>query len=707
MEKGRIRITLKSDLCAGSGYSYAGIIDSDVCYDQAGIPYIPARRIKGLLRESAEMIGVDTTVFGKWGQDNVKERTGLSISNAYIENYFEIRKALDEAKENDAIENLLSPDAVLSQFSSVKAATALDQAGSAKENSLRFMRIVNHYSPFDKNKEQIFYADVQIPDRSGVSQISAACLALRHMGVGRNRGLGNVVFALEEEQKKEQRLSRPELVDESRGSGKAVLTYTVRSESCLMLSKKNSQESERFMDGMSVLGYFASAYLRSGNKAEDEAFENLFLKGGVSFSPLFPSDETGRIFYPAPSFINRLKKTGDYVNVSIPRKEQLIEPGNQPKKLTGKFLAFPEDGEGAMELKEVQTEILYHNRHEKQDLEKMLYAFEAVSPNQYFTGHITGDVCDLRKLYQAIGEDGMLTFGKSRGAQYGLCRVVSASLSDLPHIGKEDSGERYTLLLSEGEKILVTFRSDGLFMDGEGNYSVSLREALSQVKSKLGICSAEEGYLEADVREIVGHYGVWNLKRQTIPSIQAGSTFEFCLKEACVLPRSAHVGVRNAEGFGEVSIIRQPGIWKISQSEKEKVKGTGAALSECDLPESIRPIYHRVLMEAGRQKALKKALQVRGGGMSKSLLGRVTLMLEESRNQNPESSCNAKAAFDKRIESIKDKGKKTSVTNFVNDYYNGFTPDGINDNEDIAFLRIYCLEQALVTLKYKKKGSDD
>ena len=52
----RLIITLKSDLCVGSGYSYAGIIDSDICYDALGLPYIPARRLKGCLREAAELM---------------------------------------------------------------------------------------------------------------------------------------------------------------------------------------------------------------------------------------------------------------------------------------------------------------------------------------------------------------------------------------------------------------------------------------------------------------------------------------------------------------------------------------------------------------------------------------------------------------------------------------------------------------------------
>ena len=55
-KKAILKIRLKSDLCAGSGYSFAGIVDSDVCYNQNGFPYILGRRIKGCLREAAELI---------------------------------------------------------------------------------------------------------------------------------------------------------------------------------------------------------------------------------------------------------------------------------------------------------------------------------------------------------------------------------------------------------------------------------------------------------------------------------------------------------------------------------------------------------------------------------------------------------------------------------------------------------------------------
>ena len=88
----KLVITLKSDLCMGSGYSYAGIIDSDVCHDACGIPYIAARRLKGCLREAADLLGISkeetSDIFGKPGEQKV---TGIHIDNAYIDHYEQLR----------------------------------------------------------------------------------------------------------------------------------------------------------------------------------------------------------------------------------------------------------------------------------------------------------------------------------------------------------------------------------------------------------------------------------------------------------------------------------------------------------------------------------------------------------------------------------------------------------------------------------------
>ena len=49
-----IRITLRSDLCAGNGESRGNAVDTDIVLTADGLPRIPARRLKGCLRAAAE-----------------------------------------------------------------------------------------------------------------------------------------------------------------------------------------------------------------------------------------------------------------------------------------------------------------------------------------------------------------------------------------------------------------------------------------------------------------------------------------------------------------------------------------------------------------------------------------------------------------------------------------------------------------------------
>jgi len=45
-----LEIKLLSATCPGSGEGWAGIVDTDIITDSSGLPFIPGRRIKGILR---------------------------------------------------------------------------------------------------------------------------------------------------------------------------------------------------------------------------------------------------------------------------------------------------------------------------------------------------------------------------------------------------------------------------------------------------------------------------------------------------------------------------------------------------------------------------------------------------------------------------------------------------------------------------------
>ena len=96
METLELQLTLQSDALIASGEGFGAIIDSDILFDDVGLPYIPAKRLKGCLHDCAckaqqmlkdcgipEGISADL-VFGKSGQ---KTPAPVYFSDLHIKEY--------------------------------------------------------------------------------------------------------------------------------------------------------------------------------------------------------------------------------------------------------------------------------------------------------------------------------------------------------------------------------------------------------------------------------------------------------------------------------------------------------------------------------------------------------------------------------------------------------------------------------------------
>lgn len=204
-----IKITLESDALIGSGEGFGAIIDTDIVFDKVGIPYIPARRTKGCLRDSAretcamlESAGIDSfidlrkeeepeegyrivnDVFGRTGQE---KPSPVFFSRLTIENYDANRKWLKYLLKEYT--ELLSAQNVLSAFTEIRQQTAIDEkSGVAKEHSLRTVRVVK--------KGVKFEGEIQVENDNAVELLSLACLNLKNIGTKRNRGFGEVLCEL-------------------------------------------------------------------------------------------------------------------------------------------------------------------------------------------------------------------------------------------------------------------------------------------------------------------------------------------------------------------------------------------------------------------------------------------------------------------------------------------------------------------------------
>lgn len=191
-----LKIELKSDALIGTGEGWGGVIDSDVVFDDTGLPYIPAKRVKGCLRESAleitemfefsklddKISGYIKELFGDVG--NIRSGP-LEFSNCYLKDYTLNREWLDWAR--DTYIGIFSKELVLKTFTSIKQYTAIEKEGIAKEHSLRTFRVLK--------KGNVFFGKVSFSNESDTDLLQFLAFSvknMRYLGTNRNRGMGSI-----------------------------------------------------------------------------------------------------------------------------------------------------------------------------------------------------------------------------------------------------------------------------------------------------------------------------------------------------------------------------------------------------------------------------------------------------------------------------------------------------------------------------------
>jgi CRISPR/Cas system CSM-associated protein Csm3 (group 7 of RAMP superfamily) len=190
MSEYTIKIKLMAPCIIGAGEGFGSIIDTDIVYDDVGIPWIPAKRVKGCLRDAAieveEMYskadikgnGVEINSAAAFGTQGNIRSAPIFFSNLYIEQYGKTRQWLTYAIETYS--TVVSQEQVLNTFTFVRSKTAMED-GVAKEHSLRTVRMVKGGISFVGRVS--FARDDPILERT----LFMACLNFRKMGTNRNR----------------------------------------------------------------------------------------------------------------------------------------------------------------------------------------------------------------------------------------------------------------------------------------------------------------------------------------------------------------------------------------------------------------------------------------------------------------------------------------------------------------------------------------
>lgn len=164
------KIEFYSNWHCGSGLAAGADVDALVVKDADGLPYVPGRTLKGLLREAAHALYGETdlaaSIFGISGEEEAPEcgdRTGQAFfGNAVL-------------VEKDAV----LADGLVPYLFQAFASTAIDENGIAKDN-----RRIETVVPC-----ALTGSIRNVPD-GGKKLLENAMLMVKRMGTGRNRGYG-------------------------------------------------------------------------------------------------------------------------------------------------------------------------------------------------------------------------------------------------------------------------------------------------------------------------------------------------------------------------------------------------------------------------------------------------------------------------------------------------------------------------------------
>lgn len=424
-----------------------GLIDLDSISDEFGLFYIPSKRIKGALRESAteilEMQNLASdeierqinTLFGTAKNDGL-----IELFDAHLENK-EFYKKLSLEFGRNSILNLNS--LILNQ-------TSLDDNGVAKDGSLRKLRVIK--------SGLVFEMKIILKDEKFKDLIELSFRNLRRIGSSRNRGLGEIeceVYEFEDEK-------------ESEFSGDSIL-ITLKEGASITLKKGDNFNigSYDYIPATTLKGAILAKLI---GELKDEFAKKAVVKNGYLF-------EDSKIYYPVPKNLEKYKYPENEKEKSL-IFDSFMQNDDNKKTSLGKF--FNINGK-EVSTKKPKMESFFHTKRvrEKQSSSKddgAIFVYEALSKDQIFKAEVICDSVLLEKVKKEVGSS--IKFGRSKNQGYSNAKIsINISKSDS---AKKELKEFYLVCQSP----LVLFDENGLTSPNIENLKRYLKFDIDEIKSK-------------------------------------------------------------------------------------------------------------------------------------------------------------------------------------------------------------------------------
>jgi CRISPR/Cas system CSM-associated protein Csm3 (group 7 of RAMP superfamily) len=569
MSSYQMKIELLSDLCVSDGGVYNSSLDVDICHDSFGFPYIPAKRLKGCLRECALELqdwGMDISpedLFGEGGK--ASNRGKIRISDAKLEHYDQMKRVI--LKNQNAI--VFHPQNVLNHFSYVRTQTSIDyETGVAEENSLRTIRVAN--------KGLCFYADVESDDNYK-TKLENCCPILTHIGMARTRGLGEVRATIVPGMK--ETTNENYKVEYHKGDQCLEYSFQLLEPVICKSTAGGESRTQDYIEGSKIFGIFAGELRKRGkdvlkflNTGQEERF--------ICSNAYLEADGQRLTEVPATYYSIKNNKT-TYIDKAYhtEKNEQKTEDFQlNPMK----HCYVCKNNEGKLKKYDVKIEERYHHRRpadksigrvsESGDGLSKFYQMSSIQAGQTFHGYVYGSKEQIQILAECLGNREHY-IGYSRSSEYGKIEFQ-----------KVYTCQRPKAVAMTGSILKVKLESPAIIYSDKAMYSTKIEDLKEEIIAALGLTEQAETVESYINYTTIGGFNVtWGHRKPTIEGFDKGTVVLIKLKETVTiaLPQIHYIGERTQEGFGEISV-------EMLDLTKNHYEGTVASVTDCN---SKQPIH--------------------------------------------------------------------------------------------------------------------
>lgn len=715
----RIKIELLSDLCVSDGGVYNSSLDIDVCYDRYGFPTIPGKRLRGCLREAAlELndwgVNINTEYLFGTGKEGAAH---IRLSSAQVEGYEEIVEVI--RKNKDA--KIFHPQNVLGCYCYIRTQNSIDyETGVSKDKTLRTMRVVK--------KGTVFYADVQLPeDKNKVMEFLKCCYVMKHMGISRTRGLGEVklsVFDMDGNEIKPdsdlvyRNLSSKTIYEECPDAD--CLEYTLYLKEPVICKSVNGGEANSldYIDGGKIFGLVANAV-----KDNDKENFDLFKQNDLVFSNAYLSTDGKRLQEVPACYYNIKDNKEVYVNKSHEKKASAEDKNEKKYQLNQmKHCYISVDETGILKKYDVDMEEHYHHRrpsdksigraYSDDNEDSKFYQISSISAGQEYKGFLMGSCEQITAIVDALKKNDTYYIGYGRSSEYGKVELRNVTT-------KKVANSFDTLY---GRRFMITLLSPTIIYGDNAMYTTDRKYLKEEILYALELENEDSVKMVSDTSyinyaDVAGYNVTWRKNKPVIECFDKGTVLilEFDKDVQIKREKKIFIGERNQEGYGEIDVCvcdqddtrYQCLIEKDTSDSKEKKVNTDEHIIAKRICDNLFKGYCKndAAIKANKwfdsQKANKKDL--------KPLVSILRLMVDDENNKTLEEvRININDRYDKKDEG-KRKKKKLSDTicknvneatkDIVETFMEKYSVDGYVC-EEMDMMQMDYMKDYLIALKY-------